>query len=168
MLVLEAKALSNDLRQRVIAGIERGLSCRQAAERFGVSASTFAKDTTKSRMGMTGSCASHVIEHVPDIMAHADILKIVHFLHLPTRKTLTDALVAHRSALKHPSFAQVFGYLYYSAPGVSAQNPHWRNFMSAAIFKHIAVRFAFDVIRQETFSWGEPDINCITVLHRNG
>jgi hypothetical protein len=39
--------------------------------------------------------------------------------------------------------------------------------MSAAIFKHIAVRFAFDVSRQETFSWGEPDINCITVLHRN-
>ncbi len=35
-----AKALSNDLRQRVIEGIERGLSCRQAAERFGVSASS--------------------------------------------------------------------------------------------------------------------------------
>lgn len=35
-----AKALSNDLRQRVIEVIERGLSCRQAAERFGVSASS--------------------------------------------------------------------------------------------------------------------------------
>ena len=35
-----AKALSNDLRQRVIEGIDRGLSCRQAAERFGVSASS--------------------------------------------------------------------------------------------------------------------------------
>jgi len=35
-----AKALSNDLRQRVIAVIDRGLSCRQAAERFGVSASS--------------------------------------------------------------------------------------------------------------------------------
>jgi transposase len=35
-----AKAISNDLRQRVIAVIDRGLSCRQAAERFGVSASS--------------------------------------------------------------------------------------------------------------------------------
>jgi transposase len=35
-----AKALSSDLRQRVIAVIDRGLSCRQAAERFGVSASS--------------------------------------------------------------------------------------------------------------------------------
>ena len=30
----------DDLRQRVIEGIERGLSCRQAAERFGLSASS--------------------------------------------------------------------------------------------------------------------------------
>ncbi len=45
MLVLEASMhgqspLSNDLRQRVIEVIDRGLSCRQAAERFGVSASS--------------------------------------------------------------------------------------------------------------------------------
>lgn len=35
-----AKALSVDLRRRVVGAIERGLSCRQAAERFGVSASS--------------------------------------------------------------------------------------------------------------------------------
>ena len=34
------KALSLDLRRRVVNAIERGLSCRQAAERFGVSASS--------------------------------------------------------------------------------------------------------------------------------
>ena len=34
-----AKVLSNDLRQRVIEVIDQGLSCRQTAERFGVSAS---------------------------------------------------------------------------------------------------------------------------------
>jgi transposase len=37
-----AKALSVDLRRRVVNAIERGLSCRQAAERFGVSASSSA------------------------------------------------------------------------------------------------------------------------------
>lgn len=35
-----AKALSVDLRRRVVDAIVRGLSCRQAAERFGVSASS--------------------------------------------------------------------------------------------------------------------------------
>lgn len=35
-----AKALSLDLRRRVVEAIEHGLSCRQAAERFGVSASS--------------------------------------------------------------------------------------------------------------------------------
>jgi transposase len=35
-----AQALSLDLRRRVVDAIKRGLSCRQAAERFGVSASS--------------------------------------------------------------------------------------------------------------------------------
>lgn len=35
-----SKALSLDLRTRVLAAISDGLSCRQAAERFGVSASS--------------------------------------------------------------------------------------------------------------------------------
>ena len=34
------KALSFDLRSRVLAAIDAGLSCRQAAARFGVSASS--------------------------------------------------------------------------------------------------------------------------------
>lgn len=35
-----SRSLSLDLRSRVVAAIEGGLSCRQAAERFGVSASS--------------------------------------------------------------------------------------------------------------------------------
>ena len=35
-----SKALSVDLRDRVVAAIEEGMSCRQAAARFGVSASS--------------------------------------------------------------------------------------------------------------------------------
>jgi hypothetical protein len=48
------------------------------------------------------------------------------------------------------------------------QNPHWRNFMSADIFKHVALRSGFDVIQQKIFSWGEPDNDCITLMRRNG
>jgi transposase len=35
-----ATALSNDLRKRVVAAVDGGMSCRQAAQRFGVSASS--------------------------------------------------------------------------------------------------------------------------------
>ena len=35
-----ARALSQDLRDRVVASVDGGLSCRAAAERFGVSASS--------------------------------------------------------------------------------------------------------------------------------
>lgn len=34
------RALSRDLRDRIVAAVEGGLSCRQAAERFGVSAAS--------------------------------------------------------------------------------------------------------------------------------
>ena len=40
-----AKALSVDLRQRVIAAIDGGLSCRQAAGRFGVRAASDTRNT---------------------------------------------------------------------------------------------------------------------------
>jgi transposase len=35
-----ATALSNDLRKRVLSAVDGGLSCRQAAQRFGVSAAS--------------------------------------------------------------------------------------------------------------------------------
>jgi hypothetical protein len=82
--------------------------------------------------------ASHVIEHVPDIIAwlthmHSKLRPGgILFLVIPDKRytfdfhrqesTFTDALVAHRSALKHPSFAQVFDHFYYSAPGVIAHD----------------------------------------------
>ncbi len=48
-------ALSNDLRQRVIEVIDQELSCRQAAERFGVSASSAIRwlDRLKKQGGVT-------------------------------------------------------------------------------------------------------------------
>ena len=44
-----AKALSVDLRQRVIAAIDGGLSCRQAAEHFGVSAASAIRWHSRSK-----------------------------------------------------------------------------------------------------------------------
>jgi len=44
-----SKALSVDLRDRVIAAIEGGMSCRQAAVRFGVSASSAIRWRSRAR-----------------------------------------------------------------------------------------------------------------------
>lgn len=44
-----AQALSVDLRTRVLAAIEGGMSCRQAAARFGVSASSAIRWCARSR-----------------------------------------------------------------------------------------------------------------------
>ena len=49
-----AKSLSFDLRSRVLAAIADGLSCRQAATRFGVSASSAIRWQTLRRAGGDG------------------------------------------------------------------------------------------------------------------
>jgi ubiquinone/menaquinone biosynthesis C-methylase UbiE len=92
-----------------------------------------------------------------DAMVHFDLEIVISYIPEFARvlKLGAHAFVHHSNDAANPG-------------GDFRQNPHWRNFMSAAIFKHIAVRSGFDVIRQETFSWGEPDIDCITVLQRNG
>ncbi len=70
-----ASALSVDLRRRVVGAIEGGLSCRAAAERFGVSPSIAIRwraqeqregDVTPKRQG--GDRHSHRIE------AHAELI----------------------------------------------------------------------------------------------
>ena len=48
-------ALSNDLRERVVAAVARGESCRSAAARFGVAVSTVVKWSQRHRA--TGSVA---------------------------------------------------------------------------------------------------------------
>jgi len=57
--------------------------------------------------------------------------------------------------LKPEAYAFVHHSNYTANPGGDFRdNPHWRNFMSNAIFKHIAVRSGFEVIEQELVSWG--------------
>jgi transposase len=69
------KALSFDLRSRVLAAIDEGLSCRQAAARFGVSASSAIRWQGMRRAGgdarpkpQGGDRLSHRTE------AHADLI----------------------------------------------------------------------------------------------
>jgi SAM-dependent methyltransferase len=46
-------------------------------------------------------------------------------------------------------------------------NPHWRNFMSFDILKHLAVKSGFRVIHAKTIAWGNtPDLDCAFLLRK--
>ncbi|WP_053080077.1 class I SAM-dependent methyltransferase [Methylobacterium variabile] len=69
--------------------------------------------------------------------------------------------------LKSESYALIHHSNYSANPGGDfTTNPHMRNYMTAGIFKHVAMRNGFDVVEQWIFSWGEPDNDCITVLRK--
>ncbi len=75
-----AKSLSLDLRQRVITAIDGGLSCRQAAERFGASAASAIRWRSRQREAcdfapkqQCGDSRSRRIEaHAPFILNAVD------------------------------------------------------------------------------------------------
>lgn len=52
------------------------------------------------------------------------------------------------------------------SPGARySDNPHWRNFMSASLFAHVAMRTGFAVLQQQVIDWGGvPQLDCVTLL----
>jgi transposase len=70
-----ATALSNDLRKRVLAAVDGGMSCRQAAERFGVSASSAIRwNDRRRREGDFGPKALGGDRRSGRIEAHAELI----------------------------------------------------------------------------------------------
>jgi transposase len=70
-----AVALSIDLRRRVVSAIEGGLSCRAAAERFGVSASSAIRWRAQQRRdGGVAPRRQGGDRHSHRIEAHADLI----------------------------------------------------------------------------------------------
>jgi ubiquinone/menaquinone biosynthesis C-methylase UbiE len=57
---------------------------------------------------------------------------------------------------------------YSGSPGTDFRsNPHWRNFMSAAIVRHVAIRNKFEVVEQQIIGWGgQADLDCLSLLRR--
>ena len=48
-----------------------------------------------------------------------------------------------------------------------SQNPHWRNFMSARFFAHVALRTGFSVLSQHLMDWGEEKaLDCLSLLEK--
>lgn len=57
---------------------------------------------------------------------------------------------------------------YDASPGADFRaNPHWRNYMSTALFGHLAIRAGFEVLSLYTVPWGSvPDLDGIALLHK--
>ena len=57
---------------------------------------------------------------------------------------------------------------YCDLPGADFKNnPHWRNFMSAKIMRHIAIKNGLDVVEQQIIDWGgSHQIDCLSLLKR--
>src|ERR1700690_740003 len=74
-LACMARSLSVDLRRRVVGAIEGGLSCRAAAERFGVSASSAIRwRAQKRRQGNITPRRQGGDRHSHRIEAHAELI----------------------------------------------------------------------------------------------
>jgi transposase len=70
-----ATALSNDLRKRVLAAVDGGLSCRRAAERFGVSAASAIRwNDRRRREGNFGPKALGGDRRSGRIEAHGELI----------------------------------------------------------------------------------------------
>lgn len=84
-----AKALSSDLRSRVVAAIDGGLSCRQAAERFGVSAASAVRwAALRRRTGEVTARPQGGDRRSRHIETHADL--ILHLVEEMPDITLTE------------------------------------------------------------------------------
>jgi SAM-dependent methyltransferase len=57
---------------------------------------------------------------------------------------------------------------YSSEPGNDfRKNPHWRNFMSLPLFRHIAIRAGFGILLSESLPWGSiADLDGIALLRK--
>ena len=48
-----------------------------------------------------------------------------------------------------------------------SDNPHWRNFMSAPLFAHVAMRSGLSVVEQQVIDWaGEAEIDCVSLVEK--
>ncbi|TNF58487.1 MAG: class I SAM-dependent methyltransferase [Burkholderiales bacterium] len=91
-----------------------------------------------------------------DAMVHFEFDDVFSYL-IEIYRCLTPngmALLHHSNNDKQP------GNLY-------SQNIHWRNYMSASLFKHMAIRAGLRVLEQRVFDWGDAkDLDCVTLLQK--
>lgn len=88
-----------------------------------------------------------------DSMVHFDLELIISYLYEFER------------VLRPGGTAFIHHSNYTGSPGADfQQNPHWRNFMSADLFRHVATRAGLEVVRQDVIGWGGvSQLDCLTL-----
>lgn len=111
-------------------------------------------------------CSGYTIENVEDesftflytydSMVHFDIELIIAYLPEFTR------------TLKKGGTLFVHHSNYTGAPGADfRKNPHWRNYMSRDLFRHLATRAGLKVVSQNVIGWGGVrGLDCLTLCVR--
>ncbi|MDK2921207.1 MAG: hypothetical protein PWR24_764 [Desulfonauticus sp.] len=91
-----------------------------------------------------------------DSMVHFDVIVIISYLFEFYRVLKKDGYVL----LHHSNCSCNLG-------GDFRHSPHWRNFMTRELFKHISIKCGFEVVEQKIIDWGEiKDLDCITLLKK--
>lgn len=91
-----------------------------------------------------------------DAMVHFEYDDVFNYL----KETYRVLLPAGGALFHHSNYDQSPGTRY-------SDNPGWRNFMSAALFAHVAMRTGFAVVEQEVIDWGAgPRLDCVTLLKK--
>jgi ubiquinone/menaquinone biosynthesis C-methylase UbiE len=104
--------------------------------------------------------ASQTAVFTYDSMVHFEILDVAAYL-----KDANRILVKGGRILFHHSNAAFSPGAHYS------EKPHWRNFMSAGVFAHLAMRMGFRVLSQDLISWGAgethyKDLDCLSLCEK--
>ncbi len=87
-----------------------------------------------------------------DSMVHFEMHDVDGYLNDAYRILVPDGKIL----LHHSNYAANPGGLY-------SENPGWRNFMSADIFAHLAIRAGFCVISQTIINWSKNNLDCISL-----
>lgn len=125
----------------------------------------FAKDSRASFVvnagndlpGISDGSITAVISY--DSMVHFEIDDVFYYLGEINRVLVPGG----RALLHHSNNDRQPGNCY-------EQNVHWRNFMSAPMFAHFAIRQGLTVLEQKIIDWGGDDegkgLDCVTLLEK--
>lgn len=90
-----------------------------------------------------------------DAMVHFEYDTVISYIK-DARRILS---VGGRALFHHSNYDKAPGNLY-------RDNPDWRNFMSKALFAHVAMRSGFTVLEQVVLDWTTPESDCLTLLEK--
>lgn len=90
-----------------------------------------------------------------DAMVHFELMDIYSYL----REFYRILIPQGRVLVHHSNNSKDYKASFTNSPG-------GRNFMSKALFAHLAYRSGFNILDQKVIDWTEPDWDCITLLEK--